>query len=245
MPKIIHNFFTQDECRSAIEEVYQHEDKWYQCKQTDMYILGNSLFRNATISDTGINYGNYFNNNTYNLNASKLFKDKLSTLFPTVEFTKNFGKPGFQIIKRNETSTPSVWHYDNVLVLFPYEKEFKNYTMDFSKYFDEYYIFTLMVSNGEASFDYFPQTESSFGKDIYDACCNTPICKKHVNLIGDSCDCSLTEFNTIEYQQGTLLIQNERVLHRVGNRDINGSIDPRITLQTYGVVKDNILYLLW
>ena len=60
MFKIIDNFFTEEECNTAINFVKQHEDSWYVCPWTSMYIFGNSLFRKITFTNTGIDYGNYF-----------------------------------------------------------------------------------------------------------------------------------------------------------------------------------------
>jgi hypothetical protein len=42
-----------------------------------------------------------------------------------------------------------------------------------------------------------------------------------------------------------MLLQEERFLHRVGIKDLNGSSDLRISLQGYGLVKNDILYLIW
>lgn len=238
MIKLIENFFSNAECNSTIEEIYQHQSLLYQCDETDMYILGNSLLRNQT--------GNYLDNNVYNLNSVTLFKEKLSSLFPKVEFFKHLGKPGFQLIKQNETTKPCVWHYDSILVCFPYEKEFSDFT-NFNDYFDKYYIFTLMVSDGKASLDFYPETKSNFGNNATEET-ETPICKEHVDLIGDDCsnpNCQLNEFQTIRYTQGSLLVQTERVLHRVGSRDIDGTDASRIALQGYGVVKNGTMYLFW
>ena len=237
--KLIENFFNLDECNSAINEIETHSDQIYQCSETDMYILGNSLLRNQS--------NNYLENNTFDFETIKLFREKLLTLFPKIEFTKKLGKPGFQIIKQNETHKPCVWHYDSILVCFPYEVEFKDYKNNFKNYFDDYYIFTLMLSDSPSSFDYFPETKSNFGNSPTDEV-ETPVCKSHVDLIGDVCldkDCQLKDYKTITYSQGSLLIQNERVLHRVGIQDINGNSSSRITIQSYGLVKDGIMYLCW
>jgi hypothetical protein len=248
VPKIISNFFTLSECDNALAEMYQHDAQWAQCPQTGMYILGNSLLRKLSFADNAVEYGSYFNDNIYGFEAANLLREKLLTLFPKVEFTNHFSKPGFQLIKQNETPQPSVWHYDNVLMCFPFAKEFTDYDENFSEYFDEYYIFTLMLSDGKFSFDYFPETLSEFGNNFYESLENIPICKKHVNLVGDNCtnpDCQLTDYKTLYYTKGSLLVQNERTLHRVGIRDINGNVNNRTTLQSYGVVKDRTLYLFW
>ena len=74
MIQLIENFFSSTECDDTLEEVYQNQSLWYQCSETDMYILGNSLLRNQS--------GNYLDNNIYNFNSVTLFKEKLSSLFP-------------------------------------------------------------------------------------------------------------------------------------------------------------------
>lgn len=248
MPHVIEDFFTAQETNDALAVINQAQPFWQKCHQTGMYILGNSLFRKINFRDGQVFYGSYFEDNIFHFEQADLLKEKLSSMFDNVVYTNEFSKPGFQIIKRDEDKQPSVWHYDNMITMFPYNVEFDDYDFDFSNYFDEYYIFTLMLSDGEFSFDYFPETDSSFGKDILDASTNTPICKDHVNLVGDNCsnpNCELKKYETIKYTKGSLLVQNERVLHRVGSRDINGSHSLRATLQTYGVVKDGTLYLFW
>ena len=146
MINLIENFFNIQECNDATDEINQNNSLWYKCDETDMYILGNSFLRNQN---------NYLKNND-DFKTVELFKEKLSTMFPKVEFCTNLGKPGFQIIKKNDTNKPCVWHYDSILVCFPYQNEFSDYNNNFNEYFDEYYIFTLMLSDSQASFDYFP-----------------------------------------------------------------------------------------
>jgi hypothetical protein len=246
MPYRILNFFNPEECNAANDEVSLFENLHYKCPHTDMHILGNSLFRKVSFDNKNIDYGDYFNSNIYNFNAANLLKDKLTTIFPRVEFTKHFSKPGFQIIKQGSTAKPSVWHYDNMLMFFPYATEFPDYNDNFSEYFDQYFIFTLMLSE-TGSFDYYPETKSSFGKDLNDALQNIPICKSHVNLVGDNCadtNCLLKEYQTIFYERGSLMVQEERTLHRIGNRDIDNNLS-RTTLQAYGVLKNEVLYLFW
>lgn len=237
MYKLIDNFFSKDECNIAISEVNQNQSSWYHCGETDMYILGNSFLRKEF---------NAHLDKIYEFNAANLFKVKLLDIFPKIEFLKKTGKPGFQIINQNETKKPAVWHYDSILINFPYNLEFADYN-NFNDYFEEYYVFTLMLSDGNFSFDYYPETKSKFG--------NTPleeqqsiVCEGHVDLIGDNCtnsECQLKEFETINYKQGSLLVQDDRYLHRVGYKDIDGTDSKRITLQSYGVVKNGIMYLFW
>jgi hypothetical protein len=177
-----------------------------------------------------------------------LLKDKLSVIFDEVKFIQGFSKPGFQIIKLNENKNSSVWHYDDMLTCFPYEQYFKDYTGNFNEYFDQKLIFTTLLSDGEYSFDYYPETLSSFGKDYKEARTISPVCEQHRNLIGDECSnpaCNLNQFNSVFYKKGTMLLQDERVLHRVGLKDLNGSSNLRIALQGYGLVKNKTVYLVW
>ena len=239
MYKHIDNFFSKDECNTAIDEVTHNQPLWYRCNETGMYILGNSFLRNRL--------NNYQDKNVYNFYTTLLFKEKLLTIFSKVELAQRLAKPGFQIIKRNETREPAVWHYDNAMHCFPYEIEFAEYRKNFNDFFEKSYVFTLMLSDGIASFDYHPKTKSKFC-DNGDQTPSRPICESHADLVGDNCankDCQLTEFQTVNYKQGSLLIQDERYLHRVGYKDINGTATNRITLNGYGVVKNEIMYLFW
>ena len=248
MFKIFDNFFTESECDNAVEYVINRKNDWYVCPWTSMRILGNSLFRKVTFTDTGINHGDYFEVGPISSPASILLKDKLSSMFNKVKTIPGFSNPGFQIIKLNESKEPSVWHYDDMLTCFPFERHFEDYTGNFNEYFDRKLIFTTLLSDGNFSFDYFPETVSSFGKDYKEAKHISPICEQHRNLVGDNCanpDCKLTEFKSAYYKKGTMLLQEERFLHRVGLKDLNGSADLRITLQGYGLVKDGTLYLVW
>lgn len=248
MIKIFDNFFTEEECNSAVDFVTRHESSWYTCPWTSMYILGNSLFRKITFTETGLDYGNYFDVGAVDSPATQLLKDKLSSMFDEVKFIQGFSKPGFQIIKLNENKNPSVWHYDDMLTCFPYEQYFKDYTGNFNEYFDQKLIFTTLLSDGKYSFDYYPETLSPFGKDYKEARTISPVCEQHRNLVGDNClnlSCMLSEFKTAYYKKGTMLLQDERVLHRIGLKDLNGSNNLRIALQGYGLVKNKTVYLVW
>ena len=248
MLKTFDNFFTNSECDTVVSTVMENTPSWYQCPWTSMYILGNSLFRKLSFTDTGIDYGNYFNSEYFDTEAIYLLKSKLETMFERVEFIAGFSRPGFQIIRLNENKNPSVWHYDDMLTCYPFEKHFKDYTGNFNEYFDRKLIFTTLLSDGNYSFDYYPETISPFGKDYKESRTISPVCENHRNLVGDDCTnpiCPLTEFKSVYYKKGTMLLQEERFLHRVGITDLDGSNDLRITLQGYGLVKDNTLYLVW
>lgn len=248
MLKIFDNFFTEAECNSTVDVVIKNTPLWYQCPWTSMYILGNSLFRKIAFTDTGIDYGNYFDSDYFDTEAIYLLKTKLETMFDKVEFVTGFSRPGFQVIKLNENKNPSVWHYDDMLTCYPFEKYFKDYTGNFNEYFDQKLIFTTLLSDGNYSFDYYPETISPFGKDYKESKTISPVCESHRNLVGDNCTnttCTLKEFKSIFYKKGTMLLQEERFLHRVGITDLDGSNDLRITLQGYGLVKNGTLYLVW
>jgi hypothetical protein len=248
MFKIIDNFFTDNECESALEFVKNQEQMWYQCPWTSMYILGNSLFRKISFSENKIDYGNYFESNYIDNQSIDLFKSKLENLYGRVEFISRFSRPGFQIIKLNENKNPSVWHYDNMITCFPFDGVFSDYSNNFDEYFDRKLIFTVLLSDGDYSFDYYPETISKFGKNYFETSQISPLCNDHRNLVGDVCpnpSCVLKEYKTVYYKKGTMLVQEERFLHRVGLKDLNDSENLRITLQGYGLIKNNILYLIW
>ena len=143
MIKIFDSFFTEKECDNAVDYVKQRESAWYVCPWTSMYILGNSLFRKITFTDTGINYGNYFDIGAIDSPAAELLKDKLGNMFDKVKFIQGFSQPGFQIIKLNENKNPSVWHYDDMLTCFPYNFYFNDYNENFNEYFERKLIFIL------------------------------------------------------------------------------------------------------
>jgi hypothetical protein len=248
MLKIFDNFFTNDECDAAVKTVMDNESMWYQCNWTSMYILGNSLFRKISFNESSIDYGNYFESEFFDAPVVNLLKQKLETMYNRVEFIPSFSRPGFQIIKLNEDKKPGVWHYDNMITCYPFEQVFEDYTGNFNEYFDQKLIFTTLLTDGKFTFDYYPETVSQFGKDFFDTSPIAPHCQGHRNLVGDDCpnaDCPLTDFKTVHYKKGTMLLQEERFLHRVGIADLNGSSDLRVSLQGYGLVKNDVLYLVW
>lgn len=246
--KTIDDFFSESECDQAVSVVKKNSDQWYKCPWTSMYILGNSFFRKITFESNSIGHGNYFESGYFDTDAVDLLKRKLEKLYNRVEFIPSFSRPGFQIIKLNENKNSSVWHYDNMITCYPFEKVFVDYSGNFNEYFEQKLIFTTLISDGNYSFDYYPETISDFGKDYFSTSKISPVCDQHRNLVGDVCsnpNCELKDFKSLYYKKGTLLIQEERLLHRVGLIDLNGSVDLRITLQGYGLVRNNVLYLVW
>lgn len=248
MYKIIDNFFTESECDDYASIVRSNQSQWQKCRWTDMHILGNSLFRKTTVNENSMDHGDYFQTGYFDTDAIYLLKNKLSQYYNKIEFIPNFSRPGFQIIKLNENKTPSIWHYDDMLTCFPFEKYFKDYIGNFNEYFEKKLIFTILISDGNYSFDYYPETASQFGKNYNESRTISPVCKQHRNLVGDNCsnsECKLKEFKTLFYKKGTLLIQERRFLHRVGFKDLDNSSNLRISLQGYGLMRNGILYLVW
>ena len=45
MISMIENFFSAQECNKILQEVLDKNSLWVKCKETEMYILGNSLLR--------------------------------------------------------------------------------------------------------------------------------------------------------------------------------------------------------
>jgi hypothetical protein len=245
--QLIENFFNKDECDFAISEIMSYKNHWYNCAETDMFVVGNSLLRKQDFDKNGNkDYSNYLNSKDLYFKTLEIFKEKISKEFLETKFCSFLPKPGFQIINTSGSKNPAVWHYDDILTFYPYDVEFSDYKNNFPNYFESFYIFNLMLTDTQSNFDYFPETNSNF-LNVLPA--ETPICKEHVNLVGDNCpnsSCKLKEFKSISYSRGSLLIQkDERILHRVGIRDINGKDEMRITLTGYGVVKNNVMYLYW
>ena len=173
-----------------------------------------------------------------------VLRDRLLTIFPAVEYTKAFPKPGF-VVRLPEFDISALWHYDNELSLFPFQLEFPDYTGDFESYFEGHYSFIIMLSDGDYSFNYFPQTVSNYKDTAHEEMKNV-VCLHHVKLVGDSCAnamCPLDNYETINYKQGTLVVQSRRMLHR-GNLPTNDD-NLRIIVRSYGVVKYGVLYLFW
>jgi hypothetical protein len=245
MLKRYDNFFTKEECNSLLDDVNQNSDHWKINPLTEYRTLGNCLF-SAMVRLGTDNTNNYSIETTIDLKIYKLFKEKLGKLFTNIEFTTNFGKPGYTIILPNQPKS-ALWHYDNELPLFPYEKEFEDYNKNFHAYFEKSYTFVIMLSKGEYSFDYYPETVSKY-KNTVEEEMNNYICKDHIKLVGDICsnkNCQLKKYERINYNQGTLLIQEERFLHRASPAEFNSDKDIRIIARGYGVMKNNVLYIFW
>jgi|TARA_B110000977_G_scaffold200986_1_gene293492 hypothetical protein len=239
------NFFTQDECKILIDEVLEYKSQWKFNPLTQYRTLGNSFFSSSVRVESN-NTFNYSEETATELKVYNLFKNKLSDVFTNVEFTKSLGKPGYTIILPNQPKS-ALWHYDNELSLFPFNQEFKDYNNNFHAYFEKFYTFVLMLSDGKYSFDYYPETLSQYKNSPNDEMSNY-LCKDHVKLVGDECpnpNCNLKEYTRINYNQGTLLIQEERFLHRASPAEFENDNDLRIIVRGYGVMKNNVVYIFW
>lgn len=238
------NFLSREECNLLLEEVRQKQNLWSIDPLTEYRILGNCFFH--TWVKKGTHNIDGYTNNQIDLKLHKIFKEKMLTLFDDVQYTKHFGKPGYSIILPGSTKS-ALWHYDNELPLLPYTKEFKDYNNDFHEYFDKTYTFIIMLSDGNYSFDYYPETFSLYKNTVQEEISNS-ICIEHVKLVGDQCpnpNCTLKEYQRIYYSQGTLLMQQSRFLHRASPVTFNSLQDMRTIARAYGVVKNDILYIFW
>jgi len=236
------NFFAATECESLITEVMSQKDKWKVNNLTEFRIVGDNFL--SHMLEHGLSSNTNYNDVGYTTPMHTILRDRLLTIFPTVEYTKTFPKPGF-VVRLPEFNVSALWHYDNELSLFPFQLEFPDYTGDFESYFEGHYSFIIMLSDGNYSFNYFPQTLSEYKNTPVEEM-NNAVCSHHVKLVGDSCtnpNCPLSKYETIQYKQGTLLAQHSRVLHR-GNLPTNDDRF-RIIVRAYGVVKHGVLYLFW
>lgn len=233
MIKVYKNFLTEHECGKIHSSVLEHQQDWK--TYSDIKVYGNSYFRHLLKTN--------FNADT----AYSLYKADRDIEFPWLyelllerfsnllqcQYTSNFCKPAFQIVNQ---ATPRIWHYDDEKLRYPYKVEFPDYTD--SSYFDNYYTLTIMISKGDFTYDYYPETYSEYK--------NEPMyyCRKHHGLIGDECDCDLKDYKTIKYSVGDLVLTKGRYLHRVGSSKY--SLDEqRMTIQGHIVAKNNIHYLYW
>ena len=208
------NFFTINECNNLLSEVIENKNHWNINPLTQYRTLGNSFFSASVRLGSKIN-NTYSTELTTNLKVYDLFLTKLSNIFANVTFTNSLGKPGYTIILPDQPKS-ALWHYDNELSLFPFKNEFDDYNNDFHSYFKKFYTFVVMISDGDYSFDYYPETLSQYKNSPAEEISNY-FCKDHVKLVGDKCPnpkCNLTDYTRINYKQGTLLIQEQRFLHR-------------------------------
>lgn len=242
----IDNFFTESECDQIMHALKPHENEFKSVA--------------GRIENLGTGYfGVLKNNNFAPMDAIKNYKIKdyngiwhdillnhMSELFGDVRYLTKLAKPGFNKVDV-DSGDPCIWHYDSEKTVIPYfnEEIFSDYTHRLS-YFDKVFTFTVMISDGDFTFDFYPQTVSEYIKPPDDYT-NTP-CIGHLNLLGDECpnpDCPLgANYETIHYKKGTLILQDVRMLHRKG-RSVYTANQPRISIQGHGVEKDGVVYLHW
>ncbi len=126
--QLIENFFNKDECDFAISEIMSYKNHWYNCAETDMFVLGNSLLRKQDFDKNGNkDYSNYLNSKDLYFKTLEIFKEKISKEFLETKFCSFLPKPGFQIINTSGSKNPAVWHYDDILTFYPYDVEFSDY----------------------------------------------------------------------------------------------------------------------
>lgn len=245
---IVEQFFTKEECDRILSEVVANKDRWIFNPLTHMYIFGNSFLYHTVLDNNPANFVTYKDKGeTYSPFAEELLQQRMLEIFPSVQYTTVFSKPGFHIIEPNRP-TAAQWHYDSDLPLMPYQLEFKDYQPPFTKYFDKSYTIVLMLSDGEYSLDYYLETDSEYKDTKEEELNNNPVCASHRNLVGDDCpnpNCSLSNYQTIHYKQGTLLMMDERMLHRATEPNFKNSTDLRIIIRGYAVLKNDVLYLYW
>lgn len=167
--------------------------------------------------------------------AHDLLIERFSEMFPDVQYTKNFGKPGFQ---KWTTTEEEYWHYDNEKLLFPYEAEFPFYK-GWVGYFDNMYTFTIMLSDGDFRYDYYPESEAKY-TDMNINCNHK---QSYVNGPCGHPACKLDKCETVEYKRGTLILCEGKQLHRPGKSVFKDSA--RISLQGHALLKNGTLYLYW
>jgi hypothetical protein len=246
MLNIYRNFFSQKECDLVLKEVYDNQSHWskYENRAThaDHYILGKYFLQYIEkYKDHDLAYTKYLEDFEYQGAEQNLFLEKIAGMVPNPQYCKSFARPGFHIIK---SAGAKWWHYDIDKQFYPYHLEFPDYT-HWETYFDFHYTFTLMLSKGTFTHDYYPNTYTDFreGPLPYEKFCKT---HKHMLLYGDTCpdpDCQLRSYDTITSNPGDLILVEGGYLHRIGASVIDK--EPRITLQMTGVRKNDKTYLFW
>lgn len=241
MIKVYKNFLTQVECSQILKYVLENKDDWDNYPDTKLgatssiSVYGNSYFRHLLKNNFNTTRALQDYNNHRNLDNPWMYNlllERFNQLFEC-KYTETLAKPAFQII--NDT-TPRVWHYDDEKTKYNYKTEFPESTG--IEYFDSVYTMTIMISSGNFTYNYYPETLSRY-TSIPKYYCN-----KHHGLVGDICDCDLHNYQTINYSVGDLILTKDRYLHRVGASSYTNDIN-RITLQGHIVSKKDIHYLYW
>lgn len=249
MFEIYHNFFDANECNQLSKDILSLREHF--------------IPRSPSLSYFGGNFFDHLSKNSYNAEAAipgyELVKDKeiyrgywhnllvnkLTDIGkPNPQYTNYFSRPGFQLVE-DQFPGPGIWHYNSEKIVFPYQKEFIDYNYFFNTYFDAVYTFTIMLTEGDFTFDYYPQTKGTWKNNFWDDLKDIP-CQQHHHIVGDKCpnpDCTLNEYQTVHYQQGTMLLQTSKFLHRIGASHFTSN--HRLTMQGQALLKDNKFYLYW
>jgi hypothetical protein len=238
MISVYKNFLSIDECCELKHLVNSNQSDWNDYPDsngTSISIYGNSYYRHllATKRNIAEALKLYAKSKEISSDAYRQFLiEKFSTIFKQVSYINGFSIPGFQIV---DQEIPRVWHYDDEKIRYPYKSAFSDYNN--MTYFDRWITFTIMLTDGDFSQDYYSETQSAYKefREYY--------CKKHNGLIGDDCDCDLKEYKTIKYSVGDMIFADGRYLHRVGKSSYYK--DKRITIQGHIVTKGDSAYLYW
>lgn len=242
MITLYRNFLSLEECDSLKNLALSNTDKWKEYPDfkdvpstSAIKVYGNSYFRHLISTNFNLNAALKLYNSTEDI-SSDYYKEfliqKLSLVFDGIKYIKGFSIPGFQIV---EQETPRVWHYDDEKLRYPYKLAFPDYNN--TKYFDRWVTFTIMLSEGDFTYDYYTETKSEY-KDQPEY-----YCRKHHGLRNDECNCNLKEYSTIKYSLGDMILADGRYLHRVGKSSYFN--DSRITIQGHIVTKGSASYMYW
>ena len=240
----VRSFYSVNEAKTLKESIESIRSDWrfYPDRKLGatnaIYVYGRSLFRHLVENkfDSWKSRDSYLKDTfTPEIEYLDVLRSKMSaTLGGGVEYFSRLAHPGFQIVTEG---TPRIWHYDDEKSRYPYDVEFPEYR-GFDGFFDDLYTFTIMLSSGKFTYNYYPQTLSKYKSqpEYY--------CSKHHGLLGDECDCDLKTYETIEYEQGDMIIAKDRYLHRVGSSEYTSDRE-RITMQGQIAKKNNTYYLYW
>lgn len=244
MLTVYDKFFEDDKCDQIVKEILALEDK-FQYRLDSLNYLGGNFFGCLALNDYNVDagYALYKQQPEFSGFWYDYLLERMSDQVNPASYTRAFSKPGFQLTKTS-TPQPGIWHYNSEKIIFPYRDEFPDYTGSLD-YFDGVYTMTVMLTDGNFRFDYYPETNSNWANNIIADIANTP-CDKHIHLEGDECPnpkCPLSNYTSIHYKKGTLVLQASRFMHRIGPSEFTGQ--PRITFQGHGVLKNNTLYLHW
>lgn len=249
MFEVYHNFFNTNECDQLYQDILKLRQHF--------------IPRSPSLSYFGGNFFDHLSKNNYDPVSAvpgyekgkdleiyrgywhDLLVEKLKAIGkPNPQYTHYFSRPGFQFVE-DQYPGPGIWHYNSEKIVFPYSKEFPDYDNSFNTYFDAVYTFTIMLTKGDFTFDYYPETVGTWKNDFWEDLKDIP-CQQHHHVNSDVCpdpNCTLNKYETVHYQQGTMLLQTSKFLHRIGPSNFTGT--HRLTMQGQALLKDNKFYLYW